>query len=123
DLLVQYDLALNQLGTIDLEPYGNPWLVGLEINAAGEILALLEDARILVFAPGTGDLLRTIVLERLGEASNLELAADGSLLVSHLMPIASVLDIPTLDPLGLALLALALAAVAAFFLARRRARA
>lgn len=123
DALYRYDLALAETGTIDLAPYGEPRAVGLEINPAGEILLLLEDARILVFAPASGALLRTIVLERLGEASNLALAADGSLLVGHLAPIASVLDIPTLDPLGLALLALALAALAAFFLARRRARA
>ena len=123
DLLVQYDLSLAQLATIDIEPYGNPRVVGLEINAAGEILALVDDGRILVFDPASGALLRTITLERLGEASNLEIASDGSLLVSHMMPIASVLDIPTLDPLGLALLAVALAALAAFFLARRRARA
>jgi hypothetical protein len=123
DVLVRYDLALNELATIDLLPYGEPRVVGLEINSAGEILALVDDGRILVFDPASGVLLRAITLERLGEASNLEIAADGSLLVSHMMPIASVLDIPTLDTLGLALLALALAALAAVFLARRRARA
>ncbi len=118
DFLIQYDLGLNELATIDLEPHGNPRVAGLEVNAAGEILALLDDARILVFATD-GTLLRTIDLELLTDANNLALASDGSLLVGHLTPIVSQ-AIPTLDSYGLAALALALAALAAQRMARRR---
>ena len=51
NLLVHYDLGLNELGTIDLEELDNPSVVALEVNADGELLLLLYDAR----DPGPGD--------------------------------------------------------------------
>lgn len=121
DALIQYDLSLNPIGSIDLGPYGNPRVVGLEVDAAGELVTLLDDARVMVFATD-GTLLRTFDLQFLSEANNLALADDGSLLVGHDRQIATV-AIPTLDTLGLALLALALAGLAAFRVGRSRRRA
>lgn len=118
DGLVHYDLALDHISVIDLLPYGNPPVVGLEIDAAGELLVLLEDARVLVFA-GNGALLREMRLEPLSEAQGFVLTSDGTLAAAHVGAV-TVAAIPTLDRAGLALLALALAALAAYRLARRR---